>query len=100
MKTFLQTNNFLKLISAHLPDMLWAKDVAGNYLFANQAICKNLLMAKDTNEPIGKSDIFFALRERANHPENSQWHTFGELCQNSDELVLQAMKPMRFEGVP
>lgn len=64
MKSFLQTNNFLKLISAHLPDMLWAKDVAGNYLFANQAICKNLLMAKDTNEPIGKSDIFFALRER------------------------------------
>lgn len=92
-----QTNNFLQLISTHLPDMLWAKDTTGNYLFANLAICKELLMAKDTNEPIGKSDIFFALRERATNPDNLQWHTFGELCRNSDEIVLQEMKPMRFE---
>ena len=58
MKSTLQARNFLKLISKHLPDMLWAKDLEGNYLYANESICKNLLMAK-TNEVIGKNDIYF-----------------------------------------
>ena len=48
-------------------------------------------------EVIGKNDVFFAKREREKHPENKQWHTFGELCFNSDTLVLDEMKPMIFE---
>lgn len=92
----LQSDNFLKLISKHLPDMLWAKDLEGKYLYANESICKNLLMA-DPSEVIGQNDIFFATRERNKHPENKNWHTFGELCFNSDSIVLEAMKPMRFE---
>ncbi len=97
MTSFLKVNNFLQLISTHLPDMLWAKDIEGNYIFANRATQENLLMAEDDSEAIGKNDIFFAVRERAKHPDNPQWHTFGELCKDSDEIVLQAMKPMRFE---
>jgi len=30
MISFFQNNNFLKLISNNLPDMLWAKDLEGN----------------------------------------------------------------------
>ena len=45
---------FLRLLTDNLPDMVWAKDIHGRYLFANKAICDNLLMAKDTDEPIGK----------------------------------------------
>jgi diguanylate cyclase (GGDEF)-like protein/PAS domain S-box-containing protein len=96
MKSTLQAGNFLKLISKHLPDMLWAKDLEGNYLYANESICKNLLMAK-TNEVIGKNDVYFATRERNKHQSNKQWHTFGELCFNSDYVVLEHMKPMIFE---
>lgn len=92
-----EIKNFLELISTHLPDMLWAKDIDGKYLFANKAICDHLLMASDTEEPIGKTDVFFALRERSKHPENSQWHTFGELCHDSDHITLEHMCPMRFE---
>ncbi len=58
---------------------------------------ENLLMAEENEEYLGKNDIFFATRERAKHPENPQWHTFGELCHNSDLVVLQEMKPMKFE---
>ena len=87
----------LRLLSDNLPDMLWAKDVQGKYIFANKAICDNLLMAKDTEEPIGKNDVFFAYREREKHKHKKDWHTFGELCFNSDEIVLEKMKPMRFE---
>lgn len=95
----LQKHNseLLKLLTKHLPDMLWVKDLEGNYLYANQAICDNLLMAKDTQEPIGKGDVFFALREREIHKNNPQWHTFGELCFNSDQEVIDNQAPMRFE---
>ncbi len=93
----LDPNKLLRLLADNLPDMLWAKDVNGKYIFANKAICENLLMAKDTEEPIGKGDIYFALREREKHKENKEWHTFGELCFNSDEVVLQNMKNMVFE---
>jgi len=87
----------LRLLADNLPDMLWAKDTEGRYLFANRAICDNLLMAKNTAEPLGKSDVFFARRERDAHKENPRWHTFGELCFDSDKVTLEHLKPMRFE---
>jgi len=90
-------SELLKLLSQNLPDMLWVKELNGNYVYANQAICDGLLMAKDTDEPIGKNDIFFAMRERNRHPNNPDWHTFGELCFNSDLVVVENNKPMKFE---
>lgn len=90
-------HKLLRMLADNLPDMLWAKDVNGKYIFANKAICDNLLMAEDTDEPIGKGDVFFALREREKHKDNKNWHTFGELCFNSDEVVLENMKNMVFE---
>jgi len=87
----------LDLISEHLPDLLWVKDKFGVYKFANKSICENLLMAKSVDEPIGKDDIFFALREREAHKDNPKWHTFGELCFNSDEVTITNNRAMRFE---
>ena len=89
--------DFLNLISEHSPDMLWAKDIEGKYLFANKKICEKLLMVESSQEVIGKTDIHFALKERAKYPENPEWHTFGELCFDSDEQVLQKLQEMRFE---
>ncbi|EDZ63099.1 PAS/PAC sensor signal transduction histidine kinase [Sulfurimonas gotlandica GD1] len=90
-------SELLKLLTQHLPDMLWVKDLNGIYLYANQSICDGLLMAKDTDEPIGKNDVFFALREREAHKESPDWHTFGELCFNSDQVVIDNNKAMKFE---
>jgi signal transduction histidine kinase len=90
-------SELLKLLTQHLPDMLWVKDLNGTYLYANQSICNGLLMAKDTQEPIGKNDVFFALRERAAHRDKPDWHTFGELCFNSDQVVIDNNKAMKFE---
>lgn len=87
----------LELLTQHLPDMLWVKDLQGIYLYANKAICDGLLMAKDTEEPIGKGDIFFALRERELHKDKPDWHTFGELCFNSDIDVIKQNRAMKFE---
>lgn len=90
-------SKLLNLLTKHLPDMLWVKDINGVYLYANKAICDGLLMAKDTEEPLGKTDVFFATREREAHKEIPNWHTFGELCFNSDQIVIDNNKPMRFE---
>ena len=95
----LKENNseLLELLTLHLPDMLWVKDLNGVYMYANKAICDGLLMAKDTDEPIGKGDVFFALREREAHKDKADWHTFGELCFNSDQVVIDNDKAMKFE---
>ncbi|MCW8838411.1 MAG: EAL domain-containing protein [Thiovulaceae bacterium] len=90
-------SELLKLLTQNLPDMLWVKDVDGKYIYANKAICDGLLMAKDTLEPIGKDDVFFALRERESNKNNPDWHTFGELCFNSDKVVIEKNKAMKFE---
>ncbi len=80
-----------------MPDLLWAKDLNKKYIFANQSICENLLNAKDTDEPIGKDDMYFARRERASHPDNPDWHTFGEICRDSDSIVLESGKTGQFD---
>lgn len=90
-------SSLITLLTQNLPDMLWVKDLNGNYIYANQAICDGLLMAKDTKEPIGKNDVFFALREREIHKDKPDWHTFGELCFNSDQIVIDENKAMKFE---
>ena len=86
-----------RLIADNDPDMLWAKDLQGRFIFTNKAICERLLGAKDVNEPIGKDDLFFAHRLRNLHPEDPTWHNFGEACLDSDKITLEAQKPMRFE---
>lgn len=84
-------------VADNMPDMLWAKDLEKRFIFVNNSICKNLLNASDIQEPIGKSDMFFATRERDAHPDNQSYHTFGELCIDSDSVVLSTGVTGRFE---
>ena len=87
----------LRTIGENMPDMIWAKDLNKNYIYANPAICKDLLSAKNAEEPLGKNDLFFAQRERDSHPEADQWHTFGEICVDSDEIVMNTKEAGRFD---
>ena len=96
-KKYQELSSLLRLMADNMPDMLWAKNLNKEYFFANKAICSKLLNAKDTEEPLGKTDMFFASRERASKPENPEWHTFGEICRDSDTITLENMKPMQFD---
>ncbi len=91
------TYEMFRLMADNMPDLLWAKDLKKRYLFANKAICDKLLIAKDTEEPMGKTDLFFAKRERAAHPDNINWHTFGEICSDSDEFIFNNKSEGKFE---
>ncbi|RLD88714.1 MAG: hypothetical protein DRJ09_07865 [Bacteroidetes bacterium] len=77
-------------------DMIWAKDMEGNFTFTNKAICENLINAKNVEEPIGKHVMYFVNRERTAHPENNAWFTFGEECGDSDAITIKNKKVSRF----
>jgi PAS domain S-box-containing protein len=92
-----QLQELFRNVADNMPDMLWAKDLDKRFLFVNQAICDNLLHAHSTEEPIGKTDMFFAERERNMHPDDKQWHTFGEICRDSDAIVLESGSTGQFD---
>jgi len=69
-KKYEELSTLMRLMADNMPDMLWAKNLNKEYIFANKAICDNLLGAADTEEPLGKTDMFFALRERAKHQKD------------------------------
>ncbi len=96
-REYRELSSFLRLLADNMTDMLWAKDMERRYIFANRSICENLLSAEGTDEPIGKTDLFFALRERSTHPDDPDWHTFGELCMDSDTIVMETGEPHRFD---
>ncbi len=57
----------MRLMWDNVPDLIWAKDKENRSVYGNKAICERLLNARDTSEPIGKTDMFFAVREREKH---------------------------------
>jgi PAS domain S-box-containing protein len=91
------SSTLLRLICDNVPDMIWAKDLRKRYIFANTALCRDLLSARDTDEPIGKTDLFFAERERARFADDPEWHTFGEICRDTDQITMDAGSPQQFD---
>ncbi|MFN8239419.1 MAG: PAS domain S-box protein [Bacteroidales bacterium] len=80
-----------------IPDMVWAKDINGRYLFANNSVCSNLLGAVDTSEPIGKTDLFFTKRQIESHSDDPEWHTFGANCIDSDQETIRKGVTCQFD---
>ena len=90
-------STLLRSMCDNVPDMIWAKDLDKRYIFANKALCRDLLQAENTDEPIGRTDLFFALRERGRFPDDPSWHTFGELCRDSDQITMDAGENLQFD---
>ena len=88
--------NMFRLMADNSDDFLWAKGVDKNYIFCNRTLCERLLIAKDVNEPIGKTNEYFAARQRKLHPEDPEWFTFGDIS-DTDELTIGEGKPTQFD---
>ncbi|MEA3386208.1 MAG: ATP-binding protein [Thermodesulfobacteriota bacterium] len=89
--------SMVRLMCDNLPDLIWTKDLEGKFVFGNKAFCEKMLNAKDTDELIGKTDIYFADRERESHPENPDYHTYGETCLATDLAVMKSKRLRKFE---
>ena len=87
----------LRMMCDNVPDMIWAKDLEGRYIFANKALCEKLLGTIDTDEPLGKTFDHFVERERAAHPDQAEWHTYGQFSQDVDRHTLSREEPTIFE---
>ena len=91
-KRYFQLYSLMRLLADTVPDLIWAKDIEGNYIFSNKANSETLLQCSDLAEPIGRSHHFFASRER----EKGYRYTFGEICRDSDSIVLERQQAGRF----
>jgi PAS domain S-box-containing protein len=85
------SRRLLDAMAENMADMLWAKDTSGRFLFANRAMREKLLLSGGI-EVVDNTDLFFAQRQRS----LGNKHTFGELCVDSDEVVLSSARPGRF----
>jgi PAS domain S-box-containing protein len=81
----------VRLMADNIPDLIWAKDMDGRYMFVNQAMCDKLIMCDSPDKAVGTTDMFIAEEERNAGYEN----TFGELCVNSDAIIQERKVPCR-----
>ena len=96
-KKFESLYEFAKIMADTSPDLFWAKDIRGNYLYANKAMYVKLLCAVNSREPIGKTPLFFAERERKKNPENKNWYTFGSRFDESETVIIKEGITQRYE---
>lgn len=89
--------SMMRLMCDNVPDLMWAKDLDGRFLFVNRAMIEKLLGALDTDEPIGKNDMYFAQRHRAARPDDPDWFSFGEICVDSDAVIMSIKRPKKFD---
>ena len=82
---------FLELLIEESPDMVWLKDVNGKYMLANTAIRTGLLFEPN---PLGMDDI--EISRNAKNRFGADNHTFGEVCGDSDKVILETLKSQRF----
>jgi len=81
-----QMFSMFRLMADNADDYTWAKDMDNKYTFVNKTMCDRLLIASNVDEPIGKTDAFFAQREREAHPDKPDWYTFG-LDNTTDDRI-------------
>ncbi len=86
--------NMVVAIGNTIPDLMWAKDVEGKYLYANRTILDTLFYGVDKIAVLGKYDVELAAEARK--LVGSENHTFGEVCGNSDVVVLESLREGRF----
>ncbi|MFC1887905.1 histidine kinase dimerization/phosphoacceptor domain -containing protein [Candidatus Cloacimonadota bacterium] len=89
--------NMFRLSIDNVQDMIWAKDLNNEYMFVNKALCNTLLKAKDTLEPVGRTDSYFGKRQRQLYPEDPNWFNFDQVCSDSDNIILKNRKAQKFE---
>ena len=86
-KDRIKEQNLFVSVMDHIDDMLWSKDLDGRYIVANKAFREKFCYGLEWAEMQGKNDVELAkiFKDKVGN-EN---HTFGEVCANSDEVILR-----------
>jgi signal transduction histidine kinase/CheY-like chemotaxis protein/ABC-type phosphate/phosphonate transport system substrate-binding protein len=94
-KQLKEAHNFLRTVADTVQDMIWVKDLQGQYLFTNKAHNDILFRLPDQNELLGHDHRFFAERIRAERPNDNGWYSLDQTCKDSDAIVISTGKPYR-----
>ena len=86
-KERIKEQNLFVSVMDHIEDMLWSKDLDGRYIVANKAFRNKFCYGLEWNEMQGKNDI--ELAKIFKDKVGSENHTFGEVCANSDEVIIR-----------
>ena len=89
--------SMLRLMCDNVPDMIWAKDMEGRFLFVNKAFSEKMLNAAGTEEPVGKTYEHYVELAKASHPDDPEWYSFGEYSHDVDLYVLSRSEPTVYE---
>ena len=73
------------------PIMQWAKNIHGVYTYMNQALCDHLYYG-NPKELIGLNDLQIIEKHKLTYPN----HNFGSICMGTDQMVIDADKPTRY----
>ena len=89
--------NHTRILFDSIKDFIWSKDVEGRFVFANNAMCRRILGARFTEEPIGKTEQFFIERQHIK-PDDKIFR----MCEPfdimaSDSIVLENLVSQRYE---
>lgn len=87
-----QLYKMLRLLTDNIPDLIWAKDLDGRYMYANQTVCDKLLRCNRPDDVVGKKDSDF------NNIKNitGQTPSFGEMDSGNDSGVMRTHASERF----
>ena len=93
-KDRIKEQNLFVSVMDHIEDMLWSKDIDGRYVVANKAFRNKFCYGLSWNEIQGKNDIELAkiFKEKV----GAENHTFGEVCNNSDEVIIRTEMSREF----
>ena len=93
-KARIKEQNLFVSVMDHIDDMLWAKDIDGRYIVANKAFRNKFCYGLQWDEMQGKNDT--ELSKIFKDKVGNENHTFGEVCANSDEVILRTETAKEF----
>ena len=93
-KERIKEQNLFVSVMDHIEDMLWSKDIDGRYVVANKAFRNKFCYGLSWNDIQGRNDIELAkiFKEKV----GTENHTFGEVCNNSDEVIIRTEMSREF----
>ena len=93
-KARIKEQNLFVSVMDHIDDMLWSKDLDGRYIVANKAFREKFCYGLEWEEMQGRNDVELAkiFKDKVGNDN----HKFGEVCANSDEVILRTETAKEF----
>jgi len=92
-----EISQMFRLIADNNPDMLWAKDLKGRYLFINKRMAVDLFGFKNNEYVLNKTDKDIIEEIRAERPDRDDWYHIDKDYTAIDQDILKKKKPLRYE---